>query len=210
MLPTLRSAAMSVLAIVLVAVSTAASNTFAAADGKARGIERIERYLNELGTLQARFIQNNPDGTTAEGVLYLQRPGKVRFEYDPPVPLLLVANGKWLTHVDKELKQVSNYPLDETPAHLLLREDIVFGKDLKVVNFWRGERVLRIRLADVRNPDVGSVTLTFSEEPLELRTWVVTDAQGLQTELALLNARFGVTLDASLFEYTSTFNQSTD
>lgn len=177
----------------------------AATGSRAEGIQRVEDYLNGLETLQGRFIQNNPDGSSAQGQIYLQRPGKVRFEYDPPVPLLVLANGKWLTQVDKELKQVSNYPLDETPAYLLLREKIDFGKDLKVSEFWQGEKVLRIRLQDTRNPDVGSVTMTFADQPLELRAWVVTDAQGLETELALVNSRTGISLDQSLFEYHGNF-----
>lgn len=179
----------------------------AATDGDVR---RIEDYLNRLTTMEARFLQNNPDGTYATGDLYMHRPGKVRFEYDPPVPLLLVANGKWLTHVDKELKQVSNYPLDETPAHFLLQKHIDFGDGIQVKGLSRGNRTLRIEVADARNPDIGSVTLTFAEQPLELRAWTVTDSQGLKTELALANAKFGGRIDPDLFEYDDTFPTSAE
>lgn len=195
--------------LLTVAVGSSAPSVAATAS-RADEIRRIEKYLNELQTLQAAFIQNNPDGSTARGKIYLKRPGKARFEYEPPVPLLLVSNGKWLIHVDKELQQVSNYPLEETPAYLLLREDIRFGSDLRVKDFWQGEKVMRIRLEDARNPDVGSVTLTFADHPLELRSWVVTDAQGLETELALVNTRTGMELDGNLFDYLEQFNRSAD
>ena len=107
-------------------------------------IRRIESYLNGLRTIEARFVQNNPNGSYAVGKLYVQKPGKLRFEYDPPVPLLLIADGSWLFQVDKELKQVSQYPLFDTPAQFLLNERIVFGKEFGVINFQRHAKTVRI------------------------------------------------------------------
>lgn len=169
-------------------------------------IEKIESYLNALHTLEARFIQNNSDGTYAQGKLYLKRPGRMRFEYDPPVPIQLYADGNLLTHVDTELEQVSHYPLDETPAHFLLRPEISLRKGLIIKRFERANHVQRIEFADERNPDIGSVTLTLSESPLELRAWTITDAQGLKTELALIDARFGGEIDSGLFVFIDTIS----
>jgi outer membrane lipoprotein-sorting protein len=168
-------------------------------------IDRIESYLNTLRTLEARFVQNNPDGGFAQGKLYLHRPGRMRFIYDPPVPLQLYADGNLLIHVDTELEQVSHYPLDETPAHFLLRADINLRKGLAVKRYEHANQVVRIELVDGKNPDIGSVMLTFSDAPLELRSWTITDAQGLRTELALVDARFGGQLDPGLFRFTDTF-----
>ena len=168
-------------------------------------IQRIESYLNALHTLEARFVQNNPDGSYALGKLYLKRPGQLRFEYDPPIPLRLYANGDWLIHVDTELEQVSYYPLDETPAHFLLRKDISLRKGLKVRHYERAAQVIRVELVDEKNPDIGSVTLTFADSPLQLRAWTVSDAQGLRTELALIDARFDGPIDPGLFEFVDPF-----
>lgn len=171
-------------------------------------IDRIETYLNTLRTLEARFVQNNPDGSFAQGKLYLHRPGRMRFVYDPPVPLQLYADGNLLIHVDTELEQVSHYPLDETPAHFLLRADISLRKGLTVKRYEHADKVVRIELVDEKNPDIGSVMLTFSDAPLQLRSWTITDAQGLRTELALVDARFGGKLDPELFQFTDTFSGS--
>ena len=171
-------------------------------------IERVETYLNSLRTVEARFIQNNPDGSYAQGRLFLHRPGRLRFQYDPPVPLQLYAHGNFLTHVDTELEQVSHYPLDETPAHFLLRDQINLGDGVTIKTFERRNRVIRIELVDDRNPDVGSVTLTLSEQPIELRSWSVTDSQGLKTDLALVDARFGSYIDPDVFEFIDTFSGS--
>lgn len=168
-------------------------------------IDRIESYLNTLRTLEARFVQNNPDGGFAQGKLFLHRPGRMRFIYDPPVPLQLYADGNLLIHVDTELEQVSHYPLDETPAHFLLRADISLRKGLTVKWYKHANKVVRVELVDGKNPDIGSVMLTFSDAPLQLRSWTITDAQGLRTELALVDARFGGQLDPELFRFTDTF-----
>ena len=168
-------------------------------------IDRIESYLNTLRTLEARFVQNNPDGGFAQGKLFLHRPGRMRFIYDPPVPLQLYADGNLLIHVDTELEQVSHYPLDETPAHFLLRADISLRKGLTVKWYKHANKVVRVELVDGTNPDIGSVMLTFSDAPLQLRSWTITDAQGLRTELALVDARFGGQLDPELFRFTDTF-----
>ena len=168
-------------------------------------IDRIESYLNTLRTLEARFVQNNPDGGFAQGKLFLHRPGRMRFIYDPPIPLQLYADGNLLIHVDTELEQVSHYPLDETPAHFLLRADISLRKGLTVKWYKHANKVVRVELVDGKNPDIGSVMLTFSDAPLQLRSWTITDAQGLRTELALVDARFGGQLDPGLFRFTDTF-----
>tara|TARA_Y100001934_G_scaffold159397_2_gene190451 strand:+ start:8926 stop:9546 length:621 start_codon:yes stop_codon:yes gene_type:complete len=172
--------------------------------------QRIERYLNSLQTIQSKFVQNNPDGSFALGTFYLQRPGLMRFEYDPPIPIRLYADGNFFIHVDMELEQVSHYPLNETPAHFILREKISLRKELKVKKFQRANSVIRIELTDAQNPDIGSVTLALSDNPLELRSWTITDAQGLQTELAFVEARFGGQIDPSLFEYVDKFEEDSN
>lgn len=164
-------------------------------------INRIEKYLNGIRSIQSRFIQINSDGSDWQGELYVQRPGKFRFEYDPPVPHLLIANGSWLFHVDKRLKETNIIPLLETPASFLVRDDISFRNGLKVTKFDRAPGILKLSMVTKDNPDLGEVTLTFTDQPLELRKWSIRDAQDNYTHVTLQNARFGGTLKPDLFKY---------
>ncbi len=181
----------------------AAAGGGAAEDGFAQAsddIARVEAYLNRLTTIESRFIQVNPDGTTAQGTLYLQRPGRLRFEYDPPTPYMLIADGTWLAHIDRELEQTTYYRIEDTPAYFLLRPKISFRDGLAVTEVSRGPGVLRLRVIARDNPEPGAIVLVFADRPLALRKWVVEDAQGLQTEVTLIDARFGHRLDPALFE----------
>ncbi|MBM3572410.1 MAG: outer membrane lipoprotein carrier protein LolA [Alphaproteobacteria bacterium] len=164
-------------------------------------IARIESYLNGIRTLQAGFLQASSDGSVARGRVFISRPGKLRFEYDPPVEGLLVSDGTWLIHYDAELKQANHLPLDLTPASFLLRDPAKLSGEVTVTRFQRGPNVLRVTLVRTTETSAGSVQLTFSDNPLALQQWIVTDAQGTETRLSLLDARLGQPLDPRLFVF---------
>jgi outer membrane lipoprotein-sorting protein len=164
-------------------------------------INRIETYLNGIKSLQSRFIQINPDGSAWNGNLYVRRPGRFRFEYDPPVPHLLIANGNWFFHVDRALKETNVIPLVKTPAQFLVKPDISLKKDFTIKKLEQQPGILQIAMVTRDNPDLGEVTLTFSEKPLELRKWAVRDLQDNVTQITLQNTRYGVNLNADLFKY---------
>lgn len=165
-------------------------------------ILRIEAYLNKIKTMEARFLQVSSDGDYSEGDLYLSRPGKMRIEYDPPKPVLIVVNGQNLVYFDKELEQVSYFSLEDTQAEILLRETISFSsEDLIVTRFERGPGVLRLTVIKGNDPLEGNLTLIFSDKPLGLKKWTITDAQGIVTNVSLLGPRFGASLDAKLFDF---------
>jgi len=161
-------------------------------------IERIEAWLNGLTTFDTRFVQFSSDGR-ASGRMLLRRPDKLRVEYDPPTPALLVASGTWIMHHDKELKQTSFYPVSETPAAFLLRERIDLDDGLKVTDFRKGEGVVQLTLVEEDAPAGGSITLQFDEQPLRLARWRVVDAQGATIDIALVQPRFGGPIDSDLF-----------
>jgi outer membrane lipoprotein-sorting protein len=165
-------------------------------------IARVEAYLNDIKTLSARFMQVSDTGGTAEGKLFLSRPGKLRLEYDPPVPILMVANSGFLIHHDTQLKSVTHLPLDSTPAGLLLREHVALSGDVTVSAVERGPGSLRVTVTQTKDPNAGKITLTFSERPFALSNWQVVDAQGNVTRVALIEPRVGVPLDPSLFRFT--------
>lgn len=164
-------------------------------------LTRIERYLNDIKTMQARFVQVSSNGAYAEGDLYLDRPGHLRFDYDPPTPVLIIANGLSLLYYDEELKEATFLPLWETPLWFLIREEVRLDDNVDVVAIEEALGTLRITLRDPDAPDGGEVTLVFADEPLSLKKWELTDPQGVQTQVSLVNPAFGVEIDEDLFKY---------
>jgi len=165
-------------------------------------LKRIEAYLNGIKTMKARFLQVSSSGDYSEGDVYFAKPGKMRLEYDDPKPILIVADGVNLTYFDKVLKQVSYFSLESTQAAILLKENISFTSgDVLVTGFDRGAGVLRLTVIKGTDPREGNLTLIFSDRPLDLKKWTVTDAQGVVTNVSLLGPRFDLPLDPELFEF---------
>ena len=164
-------------------------------------VTQAEQALNAVHTLQSKFVQLNPDGRQAGGTFYLSRPGKMRLEYDAPVKDFIVADGLFLFYWDSEMKQQSSTPIGSTLADFILRPDIKLSGDVTVTDVFRAQGVLEITLVETKDPRKGSLTLVFEDRPLQLRKWRVLDAQGLTTEVALLNPRVGVPLSSDLFYF---------
>ena len=164
-----------------------------------RDLARISNYLNGISTMEGSFVQVGPDGELSEGKFYMRRPGRLRFEYEPPNPALVVADGFWVGVYDKRMETLDRYPLSETPLELLLKERVDLRKEGAVQSIERGEGKIRVTAIDPDNPERGSITLVFNDNPLELQQWVVVDAQGLKTTVALNDVRTNVELDPRLF-----------
>jgi outer membrane lipoprotein-sorting protein len=171
--------------------------TLNAAD--AADLHRIETYLNDIKTLQAGFEQFNPDGSTSAGDITMSRPGKVRFEYQPPVKMVIISDGDYVAVDDTELKSVQFFPVDSTPVWFLLREGITLSGDVTVTAFERGPKTFRVTAVQTKDPGQGSISLVFADSPLELKSWTILDAQGRATTVALTDARLGGALPDSLF-----------
>jgi len=169
-------------------------------------LSRIETYLNGIKTMKARFLQVSSDGDYSEGTLYFSKPGKMRLEYDDPNPNLIVSDGVNLTFFDKELGQASYFDLEGTQAAILLADNISFtGGGVIVTRLERGPGVLRLTVIKGDDPLEGNMTLIFSDRPLGLKKWTVTDAQGVVTNISLLDPRFGAPMDPKLFEVETPF-----
>ena len=163
---------------------------------------RIEQHLNNNRTVQARILQVASDGSYAEGMLHIQRPGRMRLEYDPPNPTIVIADGINLIYIDRELDQATAILLKLTPADLILRKNISFSSnDLLVTGFSRSPGVIRVSVVHAKDPLEGRIMLVFSDKPLELRKWIITDTQGIKTTVSLLGPEFGITLNPDLFNY---------
>lgn len=165
----------------------------------ARDLTRISNYLNGVETMRGSFVQVGPDGDLSDGRFYMRRPGRIRFEYVPPNPGLVVADGTWVGVYDIELCTLDRVPLGETPLDILLKDRVDLRREDAVSSIERAEGQLRVTAVDPDDPASGSITMIFSDTPLELRQWIVTDAQGLLTTVALSETVVNVSLDPNLF-----------
>ena len=165
-------------------------------------IGRIERYLAGLHTLKGRFLQIAPDGGTSEGTAWLERPGRLRFEYDPPAPFLLVAAHGVVVFHDRKLQQTSQFPIGQTPLGMLLGETVALSGSVTVTGIDRQPGLLEVTIIRTGAPGDGSLTLVFADNPMQLRQWAVVDAQRMETRVSLFNVQLGERFDPKLFEFT--------
>lgn len=190
------------LPILLTLLFGLAAPAAALTEAETAAVKKAESYLNAMGSLQARFLQVNPDGSVAEGDLFVSRPGKMRINYDPPTQMLVVADGVWFIYVDKEVNEASYIDLDESPAGLMLKQNLSFtgpGVILKDVKL--GPGTVEITAAQAKNEAQGRVTFVFADAPFELRQWRVIDPQNKEVTVTLFDAKAGVPLDKNLFVY---------
>lgn len=171
-------------------------------------LTRIEAYLNGLKTLRARFLQVAPDGGVTEGGLWMERPGRMRFQYNPPAPFLLVAGHGLLNFEDTELKQSSTIPLGRTPLGILLADRVALTGDVTVTGIERLPGQLQVSMVRTATPGEGSLTLVFADKPLTLRQWTVLDAQRQETRVTLYDMELGGRFDPKLFEFVAPVNPS--
>ncbi|MEM7522337.1 MAG: outer membrane lipoprotein carrier protein LolA [Pseudomonadota bacterium] len=164
-----------------------------------RELARISAYLNSIGTLTGEFVQIDPDGLLSQGLFFMSRPGRIRFEYEEPNPALVVADGFWVGVIDKRYKKVDRYPLSETPLNLILKDRVNLAKEGAVKSIQNVDGQMRVLAQDPDHPERGSITMVFAANPLELRQWIVSDAQGGDTTVALSDIRSDVSIKPSQF-----------
>lgn len=189
------------LALLRAEPATAASvNGIPLSPHQAELVAKAETTINAMSTMRARFLQVGPQGDISEGKIYLSRPGKLRVVYDPPTPVLVVANGSYFTFVDTKLQQFSYLDIDNTPAGLLLKTGVKFtGGEVAITHIAEPPGAAEITLVSKKDPAVGSLTLVFTTQPFALAQWRVTDAQGLTTAVTLQDIELGVALNRELF-----------
>lgn len=163
-------------------------------------VGRVEAYLNAITTLKSRFIQRASTGNLATGTVYISRPGRMRFEYDPPAPILIVADGLFLIYVDKDLQQVSHVPISSTPLSILVEADVKLADNHDVARVEREAGTLAVTLTMKDDPDAGTVRLFFADAPLALKQWFIRDAQGVEVRISLLDVERDLDFDSALFQ----------
>jgi len=162
-------------------------------------LDKISAYLNGIHSLKARFMQIGPEGGTDQGTLYIQKPGQIRFEYNPPSALLIVATNGRVYVKNSRLNTLDTYDLSDTPLGLLLNQnvDLKANRAVMGVNDQNGMVTVQARTSTNRNNS--NITMMFSSPGLELRQWTVRDNQGGNTTVALQSLEPGAAIDPALF-----------
>ena len=184
------------------AVDTVPPGTFVSDEVIAKNqktITRLQDYLSGLTTIVADFTQVAPDGSLTSGKFYLKRPGKMRWQYNPPTPVLIVSDGKTMIFYDYELEQINHVPLDSTLIGFLAEPQIRFDTTVGIKALEEKDGVIRITVAQREKYNEGQLMLEFSDKPLVIRNMVITDAANQTTTVALNNARFGDKIDKQMF-----------
>ena len=156
--------------------------------------------LNQSKAVKGRFTQIAPDGRASQGAFYLQRPGKLRFEYDPPATLTIITDGALLSVADRAMKTDERYPLRTTPLYFVLKRDVNLETDGKVTRVAREGDAIYVTVRDRTGKADGSITLIFDAPSKELRAWRVVDGQGQLTQVVLAQTQSVATLDPALFK----------
>ncbi len=161
-------------------------------------IDAANAYLQGLDAIKGRFEQTSPRGAVSTGDLYVQRPGKARFAYDPQFGLLVVADGKSISIYDSRLKTFDKAPLSATPLGMLLSHEVRLDRDVQILRVDHYPDYFALTLRDATGRADGRIVLYFNASPVSLRGWTVIDAQGRQTQIRLLDLH-AEPIDPSLF-----------
>lgn len=167
-------------------------------------VKKVTDYFNALGNLKAVFQQTNPDGKKLRGKLAVKRPGRFRFDYNLPSKQLVISDGKQLAIQDTDGGGDDRYELDNTPFRMLLRKDVDLMRDARILDVQEAEDLIIVTVMD-KSPDApGKIKLFFSSKPtVELKEWVTTDAQNLDTKVELSSVNRTEEVDAALFDVRS-------
>ena len=163
-------------------------------------ISKIENFLNSITTLKSNFLQTASTGERSGGVLFLDRPGKMRVQYDEPSPILLVSDGSYVIYVEKNLEQISHFPIAQTPLRVLIEKDVDLQSWYKIKDIKSGPGTLRLTLTMKDDLSLGSIQLLFSDRPMQLRQWTIRDQQGIEVRVSLMDMQRGARVDPKLFE----------
>ena len=149
-------------------------------------LNEVSQYFGAFRTGKAQFTQVNGDGSIATGTLYIRRPGRMRFEYDPPLDQLVLAGGGQVAIFDgRSNTTAEQYPLSETPLSIILAENVDLARSGMVTAHTSDGTTTSVTAQDPQRPEIGSIKMVFTENPVELRQWVTTNSTGEQTTVIL-------------------------
>jgi outer membrane lipoprotein-sorting protein len=184
------------------------SNATTAFDAKQRALaDKVSSYLTSIRQLHGSFVQVAPDGGKSEGEFFLQKPGKVRFDYNPPSPIELIADGSSVVVRDRKLATQDLYPLSQTPLRFLLADRIDLLKDTNLIGVYADDVFVTVVIEERQIlGGTHKVMLMFGAQDFQLRQWTVTDPQGYDTTVAVYNLDAKITPDPNMFRIDYTRN----
>jgi outer membrane lipoprotein-sorting protein len=164
-------------------------------------VTRVEQYLNSITTMKARFLQTSVNGNVSSGTYYVRRPGRLRFEYDPPVPILIVADGTQVTMVDFKQQDFSQWPIGWTAASFLVASNLRLSGDITVTDARMVNGDIHISMYQTKRPNEGHATMIVQDNPMQLKGWSITDAKGGQVSVSLTKVESGIDLSRISFRF---------
>jgi outer membrane lipoprotein-sorting protein len=195
-----RRAFLGVAFAAVAALPAAAAEPLKLSPEQQTAVNAISDYLNSFKTLQGEFTQISPKGNMSQGVFYIAKPGKMRFEYAPPNPFLIVSDGTWLTIKNVKKEKGDQFPLSQTPLRLVLGNKVDIVKDTSVLDYQEQDGILTVTVEDKKNTlGSGQLTLVFDQTRKVLQQWIVTDGKGRKTTVSLENLQAGIEPDPKLF-----------
>jgi outer membrane lipoprotein-sorting protein len=162
-------------------------------------LSELSRYLGGIGTAEGTFTQINADGTISTGDIYIHRPGRIRFEYDGGELLVMAGGGQLAIFDGRSNSRGEQYPLSETPLNLILARNVDLARSGMVIGHEFDGTATRVLAQDPDRPEIGTIELVFTGDPVELRQWVITDSSGAQTTVVLGNLQEGGRISSRLF-----------
>jgi outer membrane lipoprotein-sorting protein len=171
-----------------------------AASAQPLTLAQISAYLNQMETAQGGFTQINQDGSLSTGQIYIKRPGRIRFEYDPPAESMVLASGGQVAIFDPRSNTGPDlYPLSRTPLSIILAANVDLARARMVTNVISDETSTTVTAQDPDHPNYGSIQMLFTADPIALRQWIVTDDLGTQTTVVLNDLVTGGSINSVLF-----------
>jgi outer membrane lipoprotein-sorting protein len=162
-------------------------------------LSQLSRYLGGIGTAKGTFTQINSDGTISTGDIFIHRPGRIRFEYDGDDLMVMAGGGQVAIFDGRANSRPEQYPLAETPLNLILARNVDLGRSGMVIGHEFDGTATRVMARDPDRPEIGTIELVFTGDPVELRQWVITDSTGAQTTVILGNLQEGGRISSRLF-----------
>ena len=163
-------------------------------------VNAISDYLNSFKTLQGEFTQISPKGNMSQGIFYIAKPGKMRFEYAPPNPFLIVSDGTWLTIKNVKKEKGDQFPLSQTPLRLVLGDKVDIANETDIIDFQDQDGMTTVTVEDKKNTlGSGQLTLVYDQARKVLQQWIVSDGKGRKTTVSLENLQAGIEPDPKLF-----------
>jgi outer membrane lipoprotein-sorting protein len=168
-------------------------------DKEVAAVRELNDYINGIKYMRGDFSQISPSGKLAKGVFFISKPGKMRFEYAPPVPLMIVSDGKWVMIKNKNKENGDAGPLSKTPLRIVLAEKVDLLRDAVITNFAQNDGIVSVTMEDKESSIGGQLVLNFDPARDALQQWVVVDGKGRRTTVTLENVVVGEKPDPKLF-----------